>query len=348
MRLPELTPSLADLQRIDPTSGGNSLYLVKRKKNEFPGVTEFVATTPETRAICNDPYVFGLDYTNKLSSACAYSIGALYRSEHFRGSEASTSVLTILRGGLNFGLREALGASLGWNKHSAWYVSAQREVVNSETNSWTIKEDSYRKVFVGESADVVFGDVVATGTSLRHGLDILRQERQEGCAYSSVTFFTIGAPIATEIVSEWQKCIEQEQGRKVICNVVYFEGVFSVAQTGVNLSIKLDGTDLLRRDALMAPEFIESQYEHPGYPIERCTIYDAGSRAFHVEEYLDDVIDYWESVLRLTTEGMKFSDYVAERAPDISTDRFVDVSLNQLCEERLSRLRAHRGGNSSR
>lgn len=343
MRLPEVTPSHAALGALDNNEAGSGLYLVERNDKAFPGVQEFVVSSPQSRAICNNPYVLGIDYTKKLSSACAYALKVLSDQGYFTGQERSTSVLTILRGGLNFGLREALGESLGWNKHSAWYVSAQRQVVNADTNAWEITEDSYRKVFVGERADVVFGDVVATGTSLRHGLAILQQERPSEARYSSVTFFTIGAPISSEILATWAAALEKEQGAPVVCNVVYVEGLFAVAQSGVDLTIKLDGTDLLRRDSLMAPEFIESQYEHPGYPLERCTIYDAGSRAFHVDEYLDDVIEYWEKVLALAKAGRTFASYLAERAPDISASRFLGVSLIDVSEERLNQLSSLRG-----
>ena len=67
----------------------------------------------------------------------------------------------------------------------------------------------------------------------------------------------------------------------------------------------------------MAPEFIESQYEDPSYPLERCTIYDAGSRAFWVREYANDVLNYWKQVLDLAASGISFLEYLEQRFPEL-------------------------------
>jgi len=72
------------------------------------------------------------------------------------------------------------------------------------------------------------------------------------------------------------------------------EGCFDVPTPESRLTIRFTGTDLLRGgESVIAPDFLESQYENPAYPIERCTIYDAGSRAFWVREYAEDVRSYW-------------------------------------------------------
>jgi hypothetical protein len=81
------------------------------------------------------------------------------------------------------------------------------------------------------------------------------------------------------------------------------------------LDIALQGTDLLRWPATVAPEFLESQAEDPAFPLERCTIYDAGSRAFNAPEYLEDVQEYWGQVKELAEKGMTYSDYLAQRIP---------------------------------
>jgi hypothetical protein len=316
-----------------------SLYVVEREK-PLDGVKELIASTSDSRAICNDPHVLGVNYTHKLGQASAKALKGLSAAGIFTGTEHSTSVLTILRGGLNFELRGALAQAFNWNCHGSWFISAQRQIANPVTGEWEIIEDAYKKIYPHGEVDVVFGDVVATGTSLRHGLGKLTEVRQGAIRYRSVTFFTIGAAITGDIISDWKRQIEVAQGGPVACNVLYFEGVFGVASPTTPLRIKLDGTDLVRRGGIHAPEFDESQYESPLYPLERCTIYDAGSRAFHIPEYLEDVIDYWSQVAALARDGVTFEELVTERYPSVDTKRFKAVDLAQLAQSQIAACKA--------
>ena len=85
----------------------------------------------------------------------------------------------------------------------------------------------------------------------------------------------------------------------------------------------------------MAPEFIASQYEDPAYPLERCVIYDAGSRAFRVREYAEDVAGYWKQVLELAGRGMTFEDYLRERFPGLDAARFGEPGLRDIAVRRI-------------
>jgi hypothetical protein len=239
---------------------------------------------------------------------------------------------------LNFQLREALAQAFCWNAHGSWFISAQRQLVSNGNGEWEIVEDSYNKMFEHAEVDVVFGDVVATGTSLQHGLDKLRERLSDSMRCRSVTFFTIGSSITGEKIERWRAEVAQALGQQVECCVVYYEGIFGVAQPMTPIRIKIDGTDLLRRDGAIAPEFLASQYENPAFPIERCTIYDAGSRAFCVPEYLADVEEYWHQVLALAAEGVTFSELVRERCPEIDPARFGSVDLETLARAQLGRV----------
>jgi hypothetical protein len=285
----------------------------------------------------------GVDYTRKLASASAKALEALRANGLFTGTEHSTSVLTILRGGLNFGLRDALADAFRWNKHGTWFISAQRQLTDPSSGAWKIVEDSYTKMTPEGEMDIVFGDVVATGTSLKHGLMKLAEGISRSNRYNSITFFTIGGGVSGEIVAEWRKLIEARQGAPLTATVVYFEGIFGVAGPRTPVTIKLDGTDLLRRDGVMAPEFIESQYESPCFPLERCTIYDAGSRAFHVAEYLSDVLDYWRQVHAQAEGGLSFAELLTERCPEVSPARFKNQDLQSLVSTHIGRLEAQLG-----
>ncbi|WKZ57126.1 MAG: hypothetical protein QY326_00260 [Bdellovibrionota bacterium] len=296
----------------------------------------FVASTPETRVIVNDPFVTGLRYTRTLSRACARTLSALRDAGAFVPVEGAAKVLHILRGGLNFGLREALGDAFGWNDHGSLYVSAQRARTDEDPQLWHITESDYRKLHLGSHNDIFFGDVVATGTSLEYALGELgRYAAKHGSQINSISFFTIGGPRAYEIMESLHGSSAWRQAGLVSSNVIFFEGIFSVAHQSTKMHVKIDGTDLLRTKAVLPPELIDSQYSDPAYPIERCTIYDAGSRAFELSEYIEDVHEYWSQTLALAKQGMSYSQLLAERFPELNAQRFNGADLERICVRQL-------------
>ena len=301
-------------------------------------VKRYILSTPETRAICNDPLVMGFEYTEKLKTACSTFLRLIKGPETIELYENRSVVFNILRGGLNFGLRGALAQAFDWNNHSSSFVTAQRARVTESPELWHITEDEYQKITFPERAQIILGDVVATGTSLKHGLDIMIKEAvKQGTELSSILFFTIGGQMSEQRLIEADKACRKHFPNYEGTHVCYIEGRFFVPTTETNVSIKITGTDLMRCNSLMAPEFIESNLESPSYPLERCTIYDAGSRAFQIEEYRDDVIGYWKGVLELS-KTITFEDLLSERFPEIDAKMFGSVSLEQVAKQQLEKL----------
>ena len=72
-------------------SGSARLYAIRERIGK---VDAYIATSPGTRAICNDPRVYGLDYTARLQAACADVLRAF--PDLFQEREAV--VVNILRG----------------------------------------------------------------------------------------------------------------------------------------------------------------------------------------------------------------------------------------------------------
>lgn len=77
---------------VSPDCG---LYRMMTGKN----IQEIIATTPETRAIANDPKVMGLDYTHRLQKACTKILARLAANNLTFLEENQTIVFDILRGG---------------------------------------------------------------------------------------------------------------------------------------------------------------------------------------------------------------------------------------------------------
>lgn len=324
---------LAPLLRV--TGGDLSLYEVTALSSNRLRV--LIASTPESRAIANDPLIYGLQYTTTLRRACVRILAALAAQDITELTEAEAVVLHVLRGGLNFGLREALGDAFGWNAHGSLFISAQRARSLTSPSGWHITESHYQKLHLGRRHHVVFGDVVATGTSLFYALhELAKSARAQGSQLAEVLFFTIGGPRSHEII---QSLLTDSTWRAIgleRATVVFLEGIFPVATAETPLRVKIDGTDLLRQGEHLAPEFIESQYERPSFPLERCTIYDAGSRSFEIPEYLRDVKEYWKHVAELASHGVTFGELVAERAPGVDPRRYGAVSLAELAARQCS------------
>lgn len=300
-------------------------------------VKALIATTPETRSICNDPTIAGVNYTNRLRTACADILGM--GKDIFDLAEDETVVINILRGGLNFGLREALTDCYGWNQHTTCFISAQRARTTANPEEWHITENAYRKIYFPKTVSLVIGDVVATGTSLQYALnELLNTAEADNVSIKNILFMTYGGDAALRILENVDdECRKRFPGYKQT-SLVFLEGCFAVPDINSKLTIRLTGTDLVRVGSVMAPEFIESQYEAPTYPIERCTIYDAGSRAFWVREYASDVYEYWQQVLNLAERGVTYCQYLKERFPELDPARFGEQSLKDLALIQLSKM----------
>ena len=316
------------------SAGSARLY-----RMEAPGtaVEAFVATAPGTRAISNDPAVAGVDYTTRLRAVCADALRALAPDV----PESDAVVVNILRGGLNFGLREALADAFGWNAHTTCFMSAQRARDAQDSEEWHITENSYKKVYFPPRASFFVGDVVATGTSLRYGLrELFNSAAEQGVDVRGLVFFTYGGPKALEILREVDADCRARFPAYARTVLIYLEGCFQVPAPDTPLHVRLTGTDLVRLGATMAPEFVESQYESPSFPLERCTIYDAGSRAFWVREYAEDVLGYWRQNLQFANHGMSFAELLAERFPGLDPDRFGPVDLKALSRAQIAKMEA--------
>lgn len=316
-----------------------AIYCVQ--DGEQNNVNRLIISSPETRAICNDTTVMGVDYTRKLRTACSAVLSNLQGKNVICLEERKTIVFNILRGGLNFGLREAIADAFDWNLHGSSFISAQRARRNPDSEEWHIIESDYQKVYMPPSAQIVIGDVVATGTSLEFGLKALVEQAEiNNTKIESILFFTFGGKRTEEILEQVDGlCRKKFEGYKST-TLCYIEGRFTVPTISSPLTLKITGTDLVKREAVMAPEFVESQYEAPSYAMERCVIYDAGSRAFWLPDYLGDVINYWEQVYTMARRGRSFEQLLDERTPMLDSKRFAHVDLQEVARQQIDKLKA--------
>jgi hypothetical protein len=161
------------------------------------------------------------------------------------------------------------------------------------------------------------------------GLDVIVEHVQEiGSSVRGLVLFTIGCHKAEKLLEDLDARMRAAFPGYTRTVLVYLEAKFRLVDSKTPLRIAVQGTDLVRLDALLSPELALSQFEAPAYPLERCAIYDAGSRAFDIPTYRDDLLEYWGQVEQLAAGGLSLAQAILERWPDaraVTRTQFVDA-----------------------
>ena len=300
------------LERVRRTAVA-SWYAVK---GDHQGAVErYVVSTAGSRDVVNRPELLGVAFNLALEQ-CITSclVTAPFRPLLEQHPEERVCAVSFLRGGLNFELRRALHSAYGFNRHSSAFMSSQRY---REDGRWYVKEDMYRKLDIPRDAVLIMGDVVATGVTMENGLRVVIDHIVEiGGSVRALVFFTIGCHKAEKALAAIDERLRQAFPDYERTVLVYLEGKFKLVDSKSELRIGIPGTDLVRRGGLITPELEVSQYDRPSYLLERCAIYDAGSRAFDIPHYARDVVDYWSEVLRYAEQGWTLGEALLERWPE--------------------------------
>lgn len=278
-------------------------------------VQRWVASTPETVDIANHSEICGIDFSTSLSRGMSAALGSAPFVPFLKSVGSNQlCIMNFLRGSLNFDLRTALATALDSKYHATCFMSSQRY---RREGRWHIKEDMYRKIKIPEGAVILVGDVVATGVTVDNGLQVIRDYLEKHkTSIRGLIFFTIGCHKLEKILEKYHEQFISMFPKYEATHLVYLEAKFRLVVTGTRLLIAIPGTDLIKQQALLSPELELSQYGSVSAVLERCAIYDAGSRAFDVYEYLDDVVEYWEQVRRLARRGYTLCEALKERWPE--------------------------------
>jgi hypothetical protein len=290
----------------------------------------------------------GLRFRESMRAGIAATLRALPEAAALaRTPEEEVNVLHFLRGGLNFGLMDALGDAYGMNEHRASFLTSER--ARDEHGRWFIRDDQYVKLTLRPGSTVFIGDIVATGVTVAAGLAKLFEQtsglprdrlppevgqhlffglsedhRRSLLASSTpgprvpirrLIFFTIGCHKVEKVVATYDPLFREVFPEYEGAWVVYLEGKFRLADSKTGLRIVEPGTDLLRAPAALAPEFELSQYESESHPLEACVIYDGGSRSYDTLKHRGDVRHYWGRVRELAAAGWTLGEALEERWP---------------------------------
>lgn len=283
------------MERLEKIHRSSDLSLYQVVSDRESNIDEYVFSTPETRRVCNEPDMVGLEFPRCMREATVRVLQQSPLNDLLADQpDRMVSVMHFLRGGLNFQLREALGEAYGFNKHYCAYMTSQR---HKDTDEWVIEEDQYRKIRYLPGSTLLIGDVIATGSTLENGLEVLlNQAGVEEAPFRNLIVFTIGCDRGRKILDQYYEQLREVCGVEQVM-LFYGEGKLGLAEKDSSLTIKIPGTDLLREPALLSPECERSIYQRLHIPIERCTIYDVGAKSFEYQEHIEDVVEYWNQLI---------------------------------------------------
>jgi hypothetical protein len=269
-----------------------------------PTLRRYVVSTRDTRDFMNHPEIINCDFTRLMENGVTNVLKGLNMVERLSTIGSKTvNVYHILRGGLNFGVREALRKAFGYKWHSSSYISSQRVL---KEGRFEVSDDTYRKFLVPNNATVYFGDIVASGVSLDNGVHYLASFMERtGLSLRNLVFVTIGCVEAERVLAKWHREFKARWPGYDRTILIYLEGRFALAGEDTPLANRLKDTDLLKSyklGALLSPEFEGSQFGRMIVGLEGCAIYDGGKKSFEPVNHIRDVLDFWEKQIHSAEE----------------------------------------------
>jgi hypothetical protein len=260
----------------------------------------YVVSTRDTRDLMNHPEIINCDFTNLMRNGITNALKGLNILEKLSRIDSRTvNVCHILRGGLNFQVRDALRKAFGYKWHSSSYISSQRVL---KEGKFEISEDTYRKFLIPDQATIYTADIVASGVSLDNGINYIAKYLQsKNLRLRNFIFITIGCGEAEKVIGKWHRVFKKRYPDYEKSILIYLEGRFALAGHDTPLANCLPATDLLKSyklGALLSPEFEYSQFDRMIVSLEACAIYDGGKKGFEPVNHIKDVLEFWEKQCR--------------------------------------------------
>lgn len=279
-----------------------SIYRLDRKAlvNNY-----YIVSTAGTRRLMAFPEVVGYDsYLSMVEST-----QAAMKQLISQGLEGEMSILTILRGGLNYPLEECCHRC-GLKVGNMSFISCERIIQDGRILGLDTK---YEKLHLQKGTQLMIGDILASGDTIRLCLrQVIETFRDNGCDISRILFFTVGGTRAIEIFEEMTPWIRSFWPDFKGFDCVFYEGIFTVYTdkgcTGVNIPM----IDFGWKEGLVSPEFRSYAQTLPYAVFEKCIIYDGGARRYEIPEHIEEVCGYWEDLLA-AAEKADFKKFIEEK-----------------------------------
>lgn len=266
-----------------------SLYTV-----ECPGAVNqyLIVSHASSRELMRSPEVVGFDAYRALLTSTTETLRYLLR----QGLDSRVNIFTILRGGLNYPLEECCH-QVGMQVDNIDFFSCERVFDGDAITGLDIR---YEKVAAAQDCTLLVGDIFASGSTFAHCFRHLVSEldREGGCL-RRVVFFTVGGTrlfsLAEALTEEMRQLWPDFEG----FTCIFYEGMFSVYEDHGCLGINRPEVDFGWQQGIVSPEFRRCVLEDDDALYEKCIIYDGGARRYTIPEHYDEVVEYWEDVLRV-------------------------------------------------
>lgn len=282
-------------------------------------VNYFVASHPKTRGILTDANVYGGEFITGLREATKYVLGHFPNYEEFKTFNNSIAVHITLRGGMNWDVAAALHEVFGINATRSM-SSCQREQL--DTGKYKATKTSYDRTNIPDQAFLIFLDIIATTTTSRKILGrVIDNTRKDGGSINRLLILTVGADRTEEMAEDMHKRMVKVFPGYRGTDLVYHEGIFTLADEQTPIRVKKEGTDFLKTGALLTPEYEAELYGADSFEFARnvlspCAIGDGFSRGYGLEEYFQEQLEFWEKEMALADQGVTLIGEMKARWPE--------------------------------
>ncbi|MBP5488111.1 MAG: hypothetical protein J6X77_00910 [Bacteroidales bacterium] len=266
----------------------------------------YVISSEGTRRMMASPEVIGYDCCKAVREPMTAALKAL------EPNLRKATILTILRGGLNYPLEECCH-DCGIRIDNINFLSCERVIRNHVIEGLEIK---YDKLHPEKDATLMIGDILASGDTIRKCLHHTIDEfDRAGGSLRKIIFFTIGGTKAFPLMEGLTAEIRQKWPAFEGFECIFFEGAFTVYEdkgvTGVNVPM----IDFGWKGGCISPEFREYilDYKHAPALLEKCIIYDGGARRYEIGDHFEEVIGYWKDLLAAAPSA-DMDEFLAEKA----------------------------------
>lgn len=284
--------------------GDVCIYRLQQKKlaNGY-----FIISSEPTRKLMASPEVVGYDsYKATVPSTSAVLSLLKEQGEDFGDG---VSILTILRGGLNYPVEECCHEN-GIRVNNIDFLSCERIISDGVITGLDIK---YEKFTVEHDCTLVMGDIIASGDTLSHCMEQVAQKiAAAGGSLKKVIFFTIGGTKAVflleKLTASFRKLWPGFEG----FTCFFYEGIFTVYEDKGVTGVNIPDIDFGWNGGIISPEFRSYITDDANALFEKCIIYDGGARRYEIPAHCEEVTDYWER-LAAVADKSDFKAFVEEK-----------------------------------
>ncbi len=294
---------------LKPVEYGNGMYRIVSDNfvNRYYSIS-----TLETCKLMASPEVVGFHSYKAMLEGTLKGLRMLGFGSPESAPTDHVSILTILRGGLNYPLEEAC-CTLGVRVPTMNFLSCERIISNGVITGLDIK---YEKLRAEQDVTLMIGDIIASGETLTYAMRyFVNWYREHGGSLRRIIFFTIGGTRAITLMEELTPYIHTIWPQFEGFDCIFYEGMFTVYTDNGVTGVNIPYIDFGWKGGVVTPEFRKYIFDYKYAPalLEKCIIYDGGARRYEIPAHYEEVTDYWKRLFEAAVNGSTTAQLVQEK-----------------------------------